>query len=136
MFVATDLGEEQMVLLAIDAKTGKQLAKHAVTPASGLINNIVVAERGNTVAISILAGNRSAVKLLDGRTLALEAAAKMPLGRASVRLLDDGKRLAVQCRRRARRRSFASIPRQASRVASRNEAGVLKACPRRDTVTD
>jgi dipeptidyl aminopeptidase/acylaminoacyl peptidase len=98
VFVATDLGEEQTRVLAIDAKTGKQLANHAVVPASADINNIIVAKQGGLLALSVLAGNHAEVTLLDGKTLeASKVEVKMPLGQGSA--LDfstDGKRLAVQ----------------------------------------
>jgi dipeptidyl aminopeptidase/acylaminoacyl peptidase len=97
VFVATDLGEEQTRVLALDAKTGKQLAAHAVTPATAAINRIAVAKQGGLVALSVLAGNHSQVRLLDGKTLASKAEVKMPLGQGfALAFSEDGKRLALQ----------------------------------------
>src|SRR5690606_31639043 len=69
VYVGTDLGTEQGVILAIDARTGKELARHAIVPATAQINGISVARRGGRIAVSLLAGNRSEILLLDGKRL-------------------------------------------------------------------
>src|SRR5262249_30333641 len=55
IYVATDGGGEQNLLLALDAKTGKQLAKFAVTPATAEIQHISVAKKGGLIAITTAA---------------------------------------------------------------------------------
>lgn len=98
LYVATDAGEEQGRVLALDAKTGKQLAAHVVSPPSAGINGIVVAKQGGLLAVSLLAGNHAEVKLLDGRTLTpSKTEVKMPLGQGlALGFSEDGKRLAMQ----------------------------------------
>jgi dipeptidyl aminopeptidase/acylaminoacyl peptidase len=86
-----------MLVLALDAKTGKQLAKYAVSPATAFINNLTLAKQGNTLALSVLVGSHSEIRLLDAKTLAAKGEVKMPLGQGFASgFSEDGKRLAVQ----------------------------------------
>lgn len=97
VIVATDGGTEQAVLLSLDAQTGKVLAKHEVKPPTAQINNIVVAKEGGLVAVTLLAGNHSIIRVLDSRSLTVKQEARMPLGAgAAYHFSEDGKRLAVQ----------------------------------------
>lgn len=94
VYVATDLGAEQALILALDARTGKELARHAIVPASAQINNLVVAKRGGLVAASLLVGNHAEVRLLDGKKLAAKAKVEMPLGQGLAGpFSEDGTRL-------------------------------------------
>lgn len=97
VYVATDLGAEQAVILALDAKTGKELARHAIAPATAQVNGLRVARRGGRIAVSLLAGNRSEIRLLDGKKLTPGARVEMPLGQgAATAFSEDGTRLAAQ----------------------------------------
>lgn len=94
LYVATDLGAEQAVLLALDGKTGKELARHAVEPATATIGGIRAAKRGGLVALSLLVGNHSEIRLLDGKKLTPAAKVEMPLGQGGVSAFsEDGTRL-------------------------------------------
>lgn len=95
VYVATDLGAEQGLVLALDAKTGKELARHAVVPATAQINGLAVAKRGGLVSASLLVGNHAEVRLLDAKKLAPTAAKiEMPLGQGFAGpFSEDGTRL-------------------------------------------
>ena len=95
VYVATDGGEEQSLLLVLDVNTGKQLAKHAFGPAT-LINRIAVSRETGLVAISLLAGTRSEIRVLDGRSLAERTVISLPPGTgAAPEFSVDGKQLLV-----------------------------------------
>ena len=56
VFVATDGGGEQALLLALDAATGKELARYAETrPATADIEALIVAKTGDRVALVLVA---------------------------------------------------------------------------------
>lgn len=95
VYVATDGGGEDNVLLALDAKTGKELARYAATPKTAQISDISVAKRGGLLGITIVAGDHSEVVVLDGKELApTKAAIAMPLGQGGIGdFSDDGKRV-------------------------------------------
>jgi dipeptidyl aminopeptidase/acylaminoacyl peptidase len=81
VFVATDGGTEQTLLLALDASTGSELARYVETkPATATILDVAVSKRGDLVALSLAAGNHGEIRLLDARTLAPKVAVAMPLG--------------------------------------------------------
>ena len=97
VYVATDNGGEQSTLLAIDPKTKKVVAKHDFKPATAGLNNVVVPDKGALVAVNVTVGSYSEVRILDGKTLAQRAVAKMPLGQGSaVQWSPDGKRVTAQ----------------------------------------
>ena len=97
VFVATDLGEEVALVLALDSKTGKVLAKHAIQPSTAQVNSLIVAKEGGLVAVSLLVGNHAEIRLLDGKTLTPRAAIQMPLGAGqATEFSQDGKRLVAQ----------------------------------------
>lgn len=95
VYVATDGGTEQTLLLALDARTGKELARYVETkPASSLVSTMAVAKSGDAVALGLDAGNHSEIRLLDARTLKPRAAVAMPLGLGEVMdFSEDGRRL-------------------------------------------
>jgi dipeptidyl aminopeptidase/acylaminoacyl peptidase len=95
VYVATDGGGEQAWLLALDAESGEEKARYVETaPATALIQGIAVSKVGGLVGLSLDAGNRSDVRLLDGRTLKPRARVTMPLGQGSLgRFSEDGRRL-------------------------------------------
>jgi dipeptidyl aminopeptidase/acylaminoacyl peptidase len=83
VYVATDGGGEQALLLALDSESGEEKARYVETaPATALIHTIEVS---------------SEVRLLDGRTLKPRARIAMPLGQGSLgRFSEDGRRLTVE----------------------------------------
>jgi dipeptidyl aminopeptidase/acylaminoacyl peptidase len=94
VYVATDGGGEENVLLALDAKTGKEVARYAVTPKTAMIDGIRVAKKGGLVGISVIAGDHSAVVLLDGRLKPTKTSVKLPLGQGGLgEFSEDGKRV-------------------------------------------
>lgn len=97
VYVATDLGAEQAIILALDAKTGKEVARHAIAPATAQLGGIAVAKRGGLIAVSLLVGNRSEIRILDGKKLTPGAKVEMPLGQgAATSFSEDGTRLVAQ----------------------------------------
>ena len=80
VFVATDLGGEQNVVLALDAKSGKEIARYAVTPKTAEISSITVPETGKEIGISIVAGDHSEIFFLDTKLRPRKNPLKMPLG--------------------------------------------------------
>ena len=94
VYVATDGGGEQQLLLALDAKSGKQLAKYN---APGEITSVVVAKNGGLVAVTVSVGTHSEIVLLDGKKLApAKQKVKLPLGSGfTTGFSEDGKRLSV-----------------------------------------
>lgn len=95
--VATDGGAEQALVLSIDVQTGKETARYVETkPATAEISALDVAKRGNSIALTVNAGNHGEVRLLDATTLKPRAAVALPLGSGGVgRFSDDGKRLTL-----------------------------------------
>ena len=80
VYVATDGGGEQAWLLALDADSGKEKARYVERdPPIALISGIDVAKKGGAVALTIDAGNRSEIRILDSGTLQPRAKVSMPL---------------------------------------------------------
>jgi dipeptidyl aminopeptidase/acylaminoacyl peptidase len=85
VFVATDSGAESFSLLALDLKSLVKLAEYRQqSPALAGVGAVVPSPRGDRVAILVDAGNRSFVRLLDARTLALKTEVATPLGSATL----------------------------------------------------
>jgi dipeptidyl aminopeptidase/acylaminoacyl peptidase len=97
VYVATDAGGEQALLLALDRETGKEKARYAETaPATAVLNGLVVAPRGGALAFTVDAGNRTEVRLLDGVKLKPRAKVELPLGSGGVMAFsEDGKWLSL-----------------------------------------
>ena len=93
IYVATDGGAEQALVVALDARTGKQLAKYEVTPGTAVIDNISVAK--NALALSLSVGSHNEILMLDVKKLTpTKQKIKLPLGRGTAgRFSEDGKRL-------------------------------------------
>lgn len=120
--VATDNGEEQALLLALDLKTGKQLAKRAFTPATAQITGLDVAKEGGLVAVSITAGTRSEIQLVDSRSLAVRTAIAMPPGSGFAnQFSDDGKQLLVTWSTPDRPTDVFVVDTRSGKVTGRNE---------------
>ncbi len=94
-YVATDAGGEQTWLLALDVASGKELARYVEkNPTTAAIRSIEVAKKGETVALSIDAGNHNELRLLDARTLEPRVPVTLPLGQGAVQgFSEDGRRL-------------------------------------------
>ncbi len=94
VYLATDGGGEQAWLLAMDAESGKEKARYVEkNPPVATISSIAVAKSGDALALSIDAGNRSDVRLLDAHTLRPRAKVVLPLGQGGVTdFSEDGKR--------------------------------------------
>jgi len=92
IYVGTDEGAESSVLLALDAKTGRETARYtSASPPTGALSALP-SPRGDRVAIRIDAGHHGEVRLLDAHTLALERAVEVPLGDIQLGAFsDDGK---------------------------------------------
>jgi dipeptidyl aminopeptidase/acylaminoacyl peptidase len=97
IFVATDGGGEQALLLALDAKTLAEKGRYVeAKPATARIDDFVVSKAGDRLALLINAGNRSEVRLLDAKTLKPAATVAMPLGTGDgLRFTKDGKLLTL-----------------------------------------
>ncbi|WP_164020808.1 alpha/beta hydrolase family protein [Pyxidicoccus trucidator] len=95
VYVATDGGGEQAWLLALDAESGEEKARYVETsPTTAIIQGVEVSKVGGLVGLSLAAGNRSELRLLDGRTLKPRARIAMPLGQGSLgKFSEDGRRL-------------------------------------------
>jgi dipeptidyl aminopeptidase/acylaminoacyl peptidase len=80
ILVATDEGTEASVLLALDAKTGLEVARFVnASPPTAQIN-AVISPANDRIAVGIDAGNHGEVRILNAKTLALEREVKVPLG--------------------------------------------------------
>ncbi|HVG58833.1 MAG TPA: prolyl oligopeptidase family serine peptidase [Hyalangium sp.] len=95
VYVATDGGGEQSWLLALDAQSGKELARYVEKSLpTATLRGLTVAKTGDAVAIGLDAGNHNQLRLLDARTLKPRAAVSMPLGLGYLQnFSEDGKRL-------------------------------------------
>jgi dipeptidyl aminopeptidase/acylaminoacyl peptidase len=95
VYVATDGGGEQTWLLALDVQSGKEKARYVETsPVTARIGGISVAKTGDALALSLDAGNRSEIRLLDAKTLKPRARVAMPLGQGYAQdFSEDGQRL-------------------------------------------
>ncbi len=96
-FVATDEGAERAALLALDVATGAELARYVeARPATASIEGLCASPRGDLVALTLNAGNRSEVRLLDARRLVERARVDVPLGEGYAgEFSKDGARLTL-----------------------------------------
>jgi dipeptidyl aminopeptidase/acylaminoacyl peptidase len=98
VYISTDGGGEEALLLALDTATGKELARYVERrPATATIPAIAVAKKGQLVALSVNAGNHGEVRLLDAMTLKPKATVSVPLGDGRIgSFSEDGKRLGLE----------------------------------------
>ncbi|MBL0212874.1 MAG: S9 family peptidase [Myxococcales bacterium] len=95
VLVATEDGSDQVSLLALDLATGKELARHAFTPAHAQVNGMEEGKMG-VVAVMLTVGNHRELRLLDTRTLAERTTAALPPGSGSLGgFSPDGKQVLV-----------------------------------------
>lgn len=124
IYIATDNGTEQSTVLALDAKTKKVVAKHDVKPATAGFSGFDVAPKGGLVAVNLTVGSYSEIRILDGKTLAQRATAKMPLGQgAATGWSPDGKRVTAHW-------STPSSPQTVYAIDATGKATVLRDDPR------
>jgi dipeptidyl aminopeptidase/acylaminoacyl peptidase len=95
--IATDGGGEQALVLSIDVATGKETARYVETrPATAEISGVAMAQQGNSIALTVNAGNHGEIRILDATTLKPRAQVALPLGTGSAGVFsEDGKRLTV-----------------------------------------
>jgi dipeptidyl aminopeptidase/acylaminoacyl peptidase len=95
IFLATDEGKESSVLVALDAKSGDELARYVSDPPTAPMS-VRVSPSGDRLAIGVDAGDHGEVRLLDARTLKLQRNVKVPLGDVHLgEFRDDGKGFSV-----------------------------------------
>lgn len=106
VYVATDAGEEATHLLALDARTGREVARFTEPDAAvGEVHALTCA--GGTLAYVVDLGTHHEVRVLDARTLRPRASPVLPLGSEvpgahhptrshGLALAPDGRRLAVE----------------------------------------
>jgi dipeptidyl aminopeptidase/acylaminoacyl peptidase len=97
VFASTDSGSDRAVLLALDATSGKELARYT-DPASATASVLDVVEpvTRDKLACVIDAGNHNEIRLLDAATLKPSAEVKLPMGSGAVTdFSDDGKSVVV-----------------------------------------
>ncbi len=96
IFVATDGGGEQALLLCLDP-SGRELARYAETRlAAADPEALSVSKTGDRVALGLSAGNHSEVRVLDATTLRPAVAVALPLGSGSLGpFSEDGGRFSV-----------------------------------------
>ncbi len=97
IFVATDSGGEDNVILALDATTYAETARYVQDrPKTARVSELMVSPKGDRLAITVDAGNRSEIRILDAKTLRHERDLKIPLGAAYLGdFTEDGKRFAL-----------------------------------------
>jgi len=95
VFLTTDEGGESQHVIALDLATGKEVGRHTETEPA-LFSQVLVPKQGAALALAVLVGERSEVRLLSAQTLALRAKLSLPLGAGGpTGFSDDGKRLSV-----------------------------------------
>jgi dipeptidyl aminopeptidase/acylaminoacyl peptidase len=97
LYVATDGGADQALILSFDTKTLKEVGRYAETkPVTATVTHLAASKKGNVLGVNLLAGNRSEVRLLDGTSLKSKVEVKLPLGYGSItEFSEDGRRLAL-----------------------------------------
>jgi dipeptidyl aminopeptidase/acylaminoacyl peptidase len=97
IFLATDEGGEQNVLLALDATTFAEKARYVQDkPKTARIASLTVSPRGDRLAVMVDAGNRTEVRVLDAQTFKPTAEVKAPLGRIGLGpFADDGRSFTI-----------------------------------------
>jgi dipeptidyl aminopeptidase/acylaminoacyl peptidase len=96
-YVATDGGGEQAWLLALDARTGAELGRYVEKelPVAS-VASLAVAKAGGAIGLSLDAGNRSVIRILDARGLRVRSTPTLPLGQGvGTEFSEDGRRLAA-----------------------------------------
>jgi dipeptidyl aminopeptidase/acylaminoacyl peptidase len=96
VFLATDAGADQALVLAFDVVSGKEVARYVEKKQARASLTLATSKAGDHLAIGVNAGDHYEVRLLDARSLAISHEVKLPLGWGALnRFSDDGRRLAV-----------------------------------------
>src|SRR5262245_25202979 len=97
VFVATDGGAEQALVLALDARSGAERNRYVEQrPATAQIDDLEVDPRGEVLALAVLAGAADTVRLIDARSLRPRRDAALPVGTGGFgEFTPDGSRLPV-----------------------------------------
>jgi len=97
IYLSTDGGGEEAILLSLDAKSLAETARYVEKkPATANIDEFVVAKKGDRIAVRIDAGNRSELRILDANTLKPTSPVTMPLGTGGgLSVSDDGTTIVV-----------------------------------------
>ena len=84
VFVATDGGGEQALVLALDAETGKELQRFAIAPDAEKrvprIMGVKAAPTGDRLLVLVDLGSHVEVRILDAKSLKAGAKVALPLG--------------------------------------------------------
>ena len=98
VYVATDGGADQALVIAFDAKTLKEVGRYTETnPATATISWTYVSKKGNLLALNVVAGNGTETRILDAATLKPKIDVKLPLGSGFIAdFSEDGKRLTLE----------------------------------------
>jgi dipeptidyl aminopeptidase/acylaminoacyl peptidase len=95
-YVATDAGGEQSVVLAFDTATLREVARYVPTPPTATFRGLLASRRANLIAVNMLVGSRSEIRLLDGATLKPTVPVTLPLGFGDIESFsDDGRYLTI-----------------------------------------
>ncbi|MCU0681533.1 MAG: prolyl oligopeptidase family serine peptidase [Polyangiaceae bacterium] len=110
-YVLTDGGGEAALALRIDVESGRELGRYVETsPPTALGNGLVLSRSGGQLALTLDAGNRGEVRLLDAHTMAPQAPARLPLGQGEATAFSaDGRRLLVHWSAPDRPTTLASV---------------------------
>ncbi|HVF58411.1 MAG TPA: prolyl oligopeptidase family serine peptidase [Thermoanaerobaculia bacterium] len=85
VYVATDGGGEEALLLALDAESGRELARYVESdPPTAAITGLFASKAGERLAILVDAGDHTEVKVLDAATLRPQAKVDLPLGSGAI----------------------------------------------------
>jgi dipeptidyl aminopeptidase/acylaminoacyl peptidase len=97
VIVASDGGGEEALVLSLDVKSGNELARYAETrPKTASLGTLRMSPTGDRIVVEEAAGERTNVRILDGKTLAPTAEVKLPLGCGVIdRFAADGNRLTL-----------------------------------------
>ena len=96
IYVATDEGVESSVLLALEVRTNREVARYVNDAPSTAPMNALVSPSGDRVVVRVDAGNHGEVRILNAKTLALQRNVNVPLGDVSVGAFrDDAKAFSV-----------------------------------------
>jgi dipeptidyl aminopeptidase/acylaminoacyl peptidase len=98
VYVATDGGTDQALVIAFDGKTLKEVARYTeIQPPTAIISWTYVSKKGNLLALNVVAGNRTETRILDAVTLKPKREVKLPLGSGYIAdFSEDGKRLTLE----------------------------------------
>lgn len=85
VYLATDGGAEQALVLAIDTKSGRESARYTeLAPATAAGEQLLLSRDGAVLAVAFNAGDHSVFRLLDSRDLRAMRSITLPLGSGSL----------------------------------------------------